>query len=268
MKCLILAAGKGSRLWREGRSKAMVSLLGVPLIERAIRAALEAGSDELYVISGYRGDEVRRFLDELARKLNVRILHVINDDWAKGDGYSVLKAKAFLDEPFLLLTAGSIFDPSIVPSLAVKPPDEGEITLAVDGYTANPLIESDHIVRIKREGNKLRDIGKGLLPFDAFDPGIVLCTPGLFEELERSTAVDRPTERVGLGARVREWRVSHQSRGSPARPAEDARRQRRFACALDRVGEILSVRQSRPHLESEPRDAKERPVSTEHETFD
>ena len=35
MKCLIIAAGKGSRLWRKGKSK--------PLIERVIRYAIQAG---------------------------------------------------------------------------------------------------------------------------------------------------------------------------------------------------------------------------------
>ena len=42
MKCLIIAAGKGSRLWRRGDSKLLISILGVPLIERVIRSAMQA----------------------------------------------------------------------------------------------------------------------------------------------------------------------------------------------------------------------------------
>ncbi|MFV1968710.1 MAG: NTP transferase domain-containing protein, partial [Pirellulaceae bacterium] len=41
MKCLILAAGKGSRLRQRGNSKPLIRLLGIPLIERTIRSALE-----------------------------------------------------------------------------------------------------------------------------------------------------------------------------------------------------------------------------------
>ncbi len=55
MKCLIIAAGTGSRLQQRGDSKPLVSILGIALIERVIRAAMEAGADELYVVIGYQG---------------------------------------------------------------------------------------------------------------------------------------------------------------------------------------------------------------------
>ena len=58
MKCLIIAAGKGSRLQQRGDSKPLVPILGVPLIERVIRAAMEAGADEFYVVIGYQGERV------------------------------------------------------------------------------------------------------------------------------------------------------------------------------------------------------------------
>ena len=41
MKCLIIAAGKGSRLYRKGNCKPLVSILGVPLIERVTRCAIQ-----------------------------------------------------------------------------------------------------------------------------------------------------------------------------------------------------------------------------------
>ena len=39
MKCLIIAAGKGSRLRQQGESKPLIPVLGLPLIERVIRTA-------------------------------------------------------------------------------------------------------------------------------------------------------------------------------------------------------------------------------------
>ena len=62
MKCLIIAAGKGRRLQQRGNSKPLIPILGIPLIERVIRAALEAGADEFYVVIGYRGEQGRDFL--------------------------------------------------------------------------------------------------------------------------------------------------------------------------------------------------------------
>ena len=48
MKCLIIAAGKGHRLRSKGDSKPLVPLFGIPLIERVIRCALEAGADDFF----------------------------------------------------------------------------------------------------------------------------------------------------------------------------------------------------------------------------
>jgi len=43
MKCLILAAGRGSRLTAEGDSKPLVTVAGLPLIERT--PSWEAGTE-------------------------------------------------------------------------------------------------------------------------------------------------------------------------------------------------------------------------------
>ena len=93
MKCLIIAAGKGSRLQQRGDSKPLVPILGVPLIERVIRAAMEADADEFYVVIGYQGERVRLFLERLADRLVIRITPLVNDDWDKENGVSILKGR-------------------------------------------------------------------------------------------------------------------------------------------------------------------------------
>ncbi len=81
IKCLIIAAGKGSRLQQRGDSKPLIPILGIPLIERVIRAAIESGADEFYVVIGYQGERVRDFLERLSDLLAVRITSLVNDDW-------------------------------------------------------------------------------------------------------------------------------------------------------------------------------------------
>jgi len=51
MKCLIIAAGKGSRLKKISDSKPLTPILGVPLIERVIRSAIKAGANDFYVVT-------------------------------------------------------------------------------------------------------------------------------------------------------------------------------------------------------------------------
>ena len=101
MKCLIIAAGRGSRLQSKGGSKPLIPLLGIPLIERVIRAAGEAGVDEFFVVVGHQGEQLSHFLEHLAQSLVIPITPLVNDDWDKDNGLSVLKAQEVLYEPFL-----------------------------------------------------------------------------------------------------------------------------------------------------------------------
>jgi CDP-L-myo-inositol myo-inositolphosphotransferase len=162
-------------------------VLGVPLIERAIRSALEAGADDFYVVTGYQGEHVRGFLGLLAARLGVPITTLVNKDWEMGNGLSVLKAREYLHEPFLLLMADHLFDPSIAREMMAHPLVDGEIILAVDGDTRNFLVDIGDVTRVKTEDGKIRSIGKGLTDFNGFDTGIFFCTPAIFEALEHST---------------------------------------------------------------------------------
>jgi len=197
MKCLIIAAGKGSRLQQRGDSKPLVPILGVPLIERVIRAAMEAGADQFYVIIGYQGERVRLFLEQLAERLAIRITPLVNDDWDKDNGLSVLKAQDVLHEPFLLLMADHLFDPNLVRLLTTLNPGDGEVALVVDRNIRNPLVDMEDVTRVKMEDGKIHDIGKGLADFNGFDTGIFLCSPAIFRALEQSKEKDGNTTLSG-----------------------------------------------------------------------
>jgi len=68
MKCLIIAAGRGSRLSSRGDSKPLVPLLGLSLIERVILTAKNASLTDFYVVTGYNGEEVRDCQSSLLTK--------------------------------------------------------------------------------------------------------------------------------------------------------------------------------------------------------
>jgi choline kinase/phosphatidylglycerophosphate synthase len=193
MKCLIIAAGKGSRLRQQGDCKPLVPILGLPLIERVIRAAIEAGADDFFVVIGYREELIRPFLADLAERLGICITPIFNEDWEKENGLSVLKAKAYLQEPFLLLMADHLFDPSIACELMALPLSEGEIALGVDKDIRNSYIDMKDVTRVKTNGGKIIDIGKDLTDFNAFDTGIFWCDPIIFSALERGAKTDGDT---------------------------------------------------------------------------
>jgi 1L-myo-inositol 1-phosphate cytidylyltransferase len=148
MKCLIIAAGKGSRLRQRGDSKPLVPILGLPLIERVIRNAIEAGADDFYVVTGYQEELIRVFLVGLTGRLGCRITPIFNRDWEKENGLSVLKAREYLKEPFLLLMADHLFDPAIARELMALPLSDGEIALGVDRDTRKMAVRYSTSVRI------------------------------------------------------------------------------------------------------------------------
>ena len=185
MKCLIIGAGKGSRLRLRGDSKPLIPILGVPLIERVIRSAREAGADDFYVVTGYHGERVRTFLKGLSDRTGIRITPIINGDWEKANGLSVLKARQYLADPFLLLMADHLFEPSIAREMLEIPLAQGEIGLAVDRDICNSLVDMGDVTRVKTEGGKINNIGKGLTDFNGFDTGIFVSTPAVFDALER-----------------------------------------------------------------------------------
>ena len=188
MKCLVIAAGRGSRLSGKGNSKPLVPLLGLPLIERTILTAKKSGINDFYVVTGYEGEKVRRYLDKIGQRTNTNITHVINEEWEKGNGISVLKARDLIKEPFILLMADHLFDYSILDGLKKKQISEDEIILAVDrNIESNKLVDIDDVTKVLIEdNNKITAIGKNISNYNAYDTGIFLCSPVLFHAIEDS----------------------------------------------------------------------------------
>jgi len=166
MKCLIIAAGQGTRLRAKGEVKPLIPLLGVPLIERVIRSAIEGGADEFYVVTGHQGEQVANFLKQLAKRLNVAVTLIQNDDWQKENGFSVLKARDVITEPFLLLMADHLFDSAIIQSLQKQPLNDGEVLLAVDTDINNPLVDMEDVTKVRIENGHILHIGKTIDDFN------------------------------------------------------------------------------------------------------
>jgi CDP-L-myo-inositol myo-inositolphosphotransferase len=185
MKCLIIAAGQGSRLSSRGDSKPLVPLLGLSLIERVILTAQESGLTDFYVVTGYNGDKVRDYLSRFSQRRNIPITYIANEEWEKENGISVLKAKELLHEHFILLMTDHIFDKSILVNLRHERVADGEVMLAVDyNLKRNKLVDGNDSTKVLVEDNRILDIGKNNKNYNAYDTGIFLCSPALFSAIE------------------------------------------------------------------------------------
>ncbi|MDP6248236.1 MAG: NTP transferase domain-containing protein [SAR324 cluster bacterium] len=192
----------------------MVPLLGVPLIERVIRSSKEGGADEFFVVTGQHQQPLSDFLKPLAERISLSLTLIQNDEWEQGNGVSVLKARDWIDEPFLLMMADHLVDQEIIQALSKQPLVDGEVILAVDTNLQNPMVDLEDVTRVHVESGRILDIDKSMAEYNAFDTGCFLCTPTIFDALEE--ARDRHND-TSLSAGIRVLAKKQKIRALPVR---------------------------------------------------
>ena len=186
MNALIIAAGEGTRQRARGDSKPLIPMLGLSLIERTILTAKKSGITKFYIVTGYNGNRIRHSLGD-GKKYGIEIEYLHNNEWERGNGISVLKARNCLNEPFILLMADHIYDSRILDNLLTKNVRKDECVLCID-KNFPPHLNIDDATKVLTEGNLIKDIGKKLKNYNGIDLGIFLCSPIIFGALQESTA--------------------------------------------------------------------------------
>lgn len=198
MKCLIIAAGKGKRIRKISDSKPLTKVYGLPLIERVILTARRVGINEFVVVTGYNGEKVRKYLDKIKKYRGVEITHVINEEWNKENGLSVLKAREHLKDKFLLLMGDHLYEENILKSLLEQNIKEDEVILAADfKIDEEHFIDIGDATKVLVEDGYIKDIGKNLENYNAYDTGAFLCTPAIFDAIEQSKRENNDTSLSG-----------------------------------------------------------------------
>jgi choline kinase len=115
---LLLAAGLGSRLGplTAALPKCLVSVNGVPILERLVRALDGYGFERLVIVTGYKAECVSAYLGE--RFGGVSVEYVVSPFFATTNNiYSLWLARELIDEPFLLVESDLVFDGQLLEQL-------------------------------------------------------------------------------------------------------------------------------------------------------
>ncbi|MFT5088540.1 MAG: choline kinase [Planctomycetota bacterium] len=121
MKALILAAGRGRRLWpfTAEHPKCLLQVGAISLLERQVCHLRQVGIEQFVVICGFGMERVRTAIDE-AGLHDIKLLY--NPFYAVSDNLiSLWAARSEIDEDFLLLNGDNIFHPECVRSLLQQP---------------------------------------------------------------------------------------------------------------------------------------------------
>lgn len=115
-KAVVLAAGKGVRLWplTERRSKHMIPLAGRPVIEHVASAIKSAGLRTLVVVTGYKEEIIRGYLGD-GKKWGLSIEYVHQSDISGTASAVAVTRELLADENFLV-----VYGDVVVTGAAIK----------------------------------------------------------------------------------------------------------------------------------------------------
>lgn len=195
---VILAAGNGDRFKDpHGRSKLLHPILGKPLILRTLESAAAAGIVAVHIVLGYDAERLRAVIEKM-RPPGVRVDFAYNANWQLENGVSALKAEPLCGQRrFALLMGDHLFDPAVLRRLMRYPVRWGESVLAIDARTTDPSIV-DEATRVRLDGDRILEIGKGIEPWDALDTGVFVFSAELFDSLRCAQAAGRTTLSAGV----------------------------------------------------------------------
>ncbi len=169
MKAVILAAGLGSRLRpiTNDVPKSMVPVNGIPMIDRMISRIVEAGIDDIIVVSGYLHQVLVDHLaacDIPAARSALVIHNERFSDW--GNFYSLLVAKDQLKgQSFIKLDGDVVMDNKLLPTLLSQ---SGELVLAVERSAVLDNTIGDEEMKIACDDNgRVHTLSKQIVPSDA-----------------------------------------------------------------------------------------------------
>lgn len=149
MQSIILAAGLGSRLGELTKecTKCMVKINGITLIERMLRQLDRYGMDRIIIVTGYKGDILKDYVQNL--RINTPVVFVDNSDYRHTNNiYSLWLTRECLEEmDSLVLESDMIFEDRVI-----------EKMLAIDNgcgtFVARPRPWMDgSIVKLDKDNN-------------------------------------------------------------------------------------------------------------------
>ena len=177
-KALILAAGKGNRMWplTENTPKPLLPLAGTTIIEKQIYELKKAGINEVYVLIGYKMNKISDKLGN-GEKFGLKINYIIQEN-QKGTGHAVNQVKDIITTPFYCLNGDTLINQKCLSKLQENENKIVMMTTKVkDGSNFGSVqTKNGHLIAITEKGIT----GKALI-----NAGIYLFNKKIFTAIKK-----------------------------------------------------------------------------------
>lgn len=208
MTCVILATLHDDHFSGSSEPSALIPLLGIPLVERTLRTAMQAGLKDFHVVTRKKDQKVRPYLDHFATKHHLTLTHVISDLADKDAGKELLLVDIKKDNPFLLLSIDYLFTANTLKLLLKTKLKKEDMGIAIDSDTIHKKLDLVGVTRAKRDKTRLCALNPGLTEFDSFDTGVYLCQASFTQQLNKHLKTHKRTELLdAIHALIKEKKV-------------------------------------------------------------
>jgi len=130
MKAVVLAAGKGQRLWplTENRPKPMLPVANRPILEHIIDALSQTAITEVLLVVGSNRDRIQSHFEDSYG--NLEISYVVQDSQL-GTGHALLQAESYLSESFVALNGDRVIDAKVIDAVIDRQHETDEPVMAI-----------------------------------------------------------------------------------------------------------------------------------------
>jgi len=182
MQCVILAAGRGTRMGAltETKPKPLIEVLGRPIIEYIV-SALPSEITELVIVIGYKGEMIREYCGDTS--LGRKVTYCEQANPAGGTGDALLSTKDVVKGKFLLLNGDDIYgkdslkrivkEDHAIFSMTSKTPERFGVLVQNEDGTLKAIIEKP-----KNPSSNLVNIGGFVINDSIFDYDIAVSDSG------------------------------------------------------------------------------------------
>ena len=176
-EALILAAGKGTRMWplTENLPKPLLPLCGKSIIEQQIIALEKVGVKRINVLIGHRMKEISDLLGN-GNKYEVKINYIVQSE-QKGTGHAVSLAEKHIDNAFFCLNGDTLINEENLKRLAKKDNEMAMMVTNVDDGSNFGVVKSEN-------GILTEIIEKGFSGKSSINAGIYLFNKKIFKSLK------------------------------------------------------------------------------------
>ncbi len=176
-EALILAAGKGTRMWplTENLPKPLLPLCGKSIIEHQIIALRNIGVKRINILIGHRMKEISDLLDN-GEKYDVKISYIVQSE-QKGTGHAVSLAEKHITNSFFCLNGDTLVDEKNLELLAKRKDEMAMMVTNVNDGSNFGAVKS-------KNGILTGIIEKGFSGKSTINAGIYLFNNKIFQSLK------------------------------------------------------------------------------------